>query len=53
MIDLYRNNVGDEGAQDIAQAIKYNSTLKEMKLLENSIGFDILNEINICLKKKT
>jgi Ran GTPase-activating protein (RanGAP) involved in mRNA processing and transport len=38
VVNLYHNNVGDEGARDIADALKHNTTLEWLYLSDNNIG---------------
>ena len=38
MIDLGRNNIGDEGAKYVAEALKVNTSLTKINLWDNDIG---------------
>ena len=37
-IDIHINNIGDEGAKAIAQALTYNNTLTYINIWNNKIG---------------
>ena len=47
-LDLRGNKIGDDGAKAIGVALEKNSTLKEIDLSYNNIGFDII----LILEKK-
>jgi Ran GTPase-activating protein (RanGAP) involved in mRNA processing and transport len=56
-IGLWGNDIGDEGAKWMADAIKVNSVLQEIRLWNNSIGSEgakwlgeALNRIRRCKK---
>ena len=49
-IDLDSNNIGDDGAKDIAEALKTNSTLTSIDLQSNNIGDDGAKDIAEALQ---
>ena len=50
-LDLYDNNIGDEGATALAEALKENTTLTTLNLASNKIGDEGATALAEALKE--
>lgn len=50
---LYRNEVGADGARALADALKQNTALRELKLEGNNVGIDEAMELADAIKQNS
>ena len=50
-LNLFDNNIGDDGAKAIAEALKVNPVLTELNLFYNKIGADGAKAIAGCKRR--